>query len=215
MAGASPIVPVPQLKDILRVEGPDDKGVLVAILRYLGTDDKVQVKDSGGIDNLLAAIPVELKGSDLGRLGIVVDADDAVQPRWDALRHILTAAGYGKVPRKPATGGTILRDADLPVVGIWIMPDNQVPGAIEHFVHSLISTGDALWPLAEATIQSVVAVERRFVPAQEMKASVHTWLAWQEEPGRPMGQAITKRYLDPASPHADALCDWLRKLFAL
>jgi hypothetical protein len=55
--------------------------------------------------------------------------------------------------------------------------------------------------------------DRRFPQTQEMKANIHTWLAWQEEPGKPMGQAITKRYLDAAAPHAQQLMDWLCKLF--
>ena len=48
-----------------------------------------------------------------------------------------------------------------------------------------------------------------------MKAHVHTWLAWQKEPGKPMGQAITKRYLDANAPHAQQLIVWIRKLFGL
>lgn len=47
------------------------------------------------------------------------------------------------------------------------------------------------------------------------KANIHTWLSWQEEPGKPMGQAITKRYLDTSAPHAQQLIDWMRRLFAL
>ncbi len=38
---------------------------------------------------------------------------------------------------------------------------------------------------------------------------------WQEEPGKPMGQAITKRYLDATAPQAQQLIRWIRKLFDL
>ncbi|GAC1468243.1 MAG: hypothetical protein PVS3B1_23760 [Ktedonobacteraceae bacterium] len=44
---------------------------------------------------------------------------------------------------------------------------------------------------------------------------LHTWLAWQEEPGTPMGQAITKRYVDASSPHALPLISWFRRVFGL
>lgn len=47
------------------------------------------------------------------------------------------------------------------------------------------------------------------------KAYLHTWLAWQEEPGKPMGQAITKKYVDAQAPHAQLLISWLRQLFEL
>lgn len=103
----------------------------------------------------------------------------------------------------------------MPSVGVWIMPDNASAGAVEHFAALLVPAGDALWPLAEVTIQSVIATQRRFGATYELKATMHTWLAWQVELGRPMGQAITKRYLDPTSSHAKPLCDWLRNLFSL
>ena len=48
-----------------------------------------------------------------------------------------------------------------------------------------------------------------------MKAQLHTWLAWQEQPGTPLGLAITNRYLDANAPHAQKLMDWIRQLFDL
>lgn len=47
------------------------------------------------------------------------------------------------------------------------------------------------------------------------KAMIHTWLAWQREPGRPMGLAITKRFLDPEAPSAMEFVAWVRRLFDL
>lgn len=195
------------------MEGPDDLGVLVAVLQHLGMDQRVRVKPSGGINQLLADLPTQLKESDLARLGVVVDADTDAQGWWDALRAVLFKFGYSHVPRKPSATGTIITDVDRPTVGIWIMPDNQHPGAVEHFARQLVASADVLWPEAEATIRRVAMIDRRFAPVYEMKAIIHTWLAWQAEPGRPMGQAITKRFLDPASAHANALYAWLRALF--
>ncbi len=43
----------------------------------------------------------------------------------------------------------------------------------------------------------------------------HLQLAWQKEPGKPMGLAITARYLDANAPYAQELLDWIRKLFNL
>jgi hypothetical protein len=48
-----------------------------------------------------------------------------------------------------------------------------------------------------------------------MKAQLHTWLAWQEQPGTPLGLAITNRYLDADALHAQQLMDWIRQLFDL
>lgn len=215
MMGSASLFPPAQAKGVIRVEGPDDKAVLVAMLQYLGVGGKIEVKDSGGINGLLAAVPVELKGSELGQLGIVVDADTDIGARWDALKSVLAKAGYAAVPALPEHGGTIIQEGERPKVGIWIMPDNTSVGAVEDFVSALVPSGDTLWPLAATTVSHVITVERRFIPSYQPKAIMHTWLAWQAEPGRPMGQAITKRFLDPSLPNATTLCTWLRTLFSL
>jgi hypothetical protein len=65
-------------------------------------------------------------------------------------------------------------------------------------------------------VQKVIATKRfKFRLEHRSKACVHTWLAWQEEPGTPMGQAITARYLDADALHAQQLMRWFRKVFDL
>jgi hypothetical protein len=54
---------------------------------------------------------------------------------------------------------------------------------------------------------------RHFSEPSTPKAQIHTWLAWQEEPGQPFGIAVTARYLDADAPHAQKLVDWVRRLF--
>ncbi len=53
----------------------------------------------------------------------------------------------------------------------------------------------------------------RFRPTYRIKAKIHTWLAWQKEPGKPLGQAITATYFNANAPHAQELIDWIRRLF--
>jgi len=95
------------------------------------------------------------------------------------------------------------------------MPDNTIPGMIEHFIGLLRPKNDVLWPLAEKVVQQVANTDCRFPTTQMAKARIHTWLAWQKEPGMPMGQAITARYLDADAPHALRLISWIRDLFDL
>jgi len=196
-------------------EGPDDAQVLYHLLRYYGLDTYITIQQKEGIDNLLEALEVELKRPAETRLGIIVDADIDVASRWQSLRHKLIEAGYTSVSLHPASGGTILKQERRPMVGLWLMPDNTIPGMLEDFMSLLIPAGDILWPMAQGIVQQVTITDRRFPQTQEMKANIHTWLAWQEEPGKPMGQAITKRYLDATAPHAQQLISWLRKLFDL
>lgn len=197
------------------VEGPDDAQVFFHLLRYYGLDTKVTIQEKEGIDNLLKALEVEFKRRAETRLGIVVDADIDIAIRWQSLRHKLIEAGYTTVPLHPSPGGAILRQEGLPMVGLWLMPDNTIPGMIEDFMSLLIPAGDILWPMAQDIVQQVITRDQRFPQTQEMKANIHTWLAWQEEPGKPMGQAITKRYLDAAAPDAQQLIRWIRQLFDL
>ena len=42
-----------------------------------------------------------------------------------------------------------------------------------------------------------------------------TWLAWQEVPGRPIGQAIAKKYLDPEASYAQLFIQWIREVFEI
>jgi hypothetical protein len=54
---------------------------------------------------------------------------------------------------------------------------------------------------------------RLFKQLDQPKALIHTWLAWQSEPGRPFGVAIKAGFLEHARPEADVLVGWLQRLF--
>jgi hypothetical protein len=197
------------------VEGPEDAHVFTHLLRVYHLDTHVTIQQKEGIDNLIESLEVELKRRAETRLAIVVDADIDIASRWQAVRHRLLHAGYSSIPLHPDPRGTILKQDGKPTVGIWLMPDNTVSGMLEDFVSLLIPANDALRPIAEASVKQAIAVERRFPETQVIKANIHTWLAWQEEPGKPMGLAITKRYFDATSAHAQQFIDWLRRLFEI
>ena len=52
-----------------------------------------------------------------------------------------------------------------------------------------------------------------FKPTHKSKAEVHTYLALQDEPGNPMGLAITKKTLDPETKIAQTFINWIKKLY--
>lgn len=55
---------------------------------------------------------------------------------------------------------------------------------------------------------------RRFdATLRRSKAIVHTFLAWQAEPGKPYGQGIRAGYLATAHPLAAAFVAWLEAVF--
>lgn len=205
--------------NLLFVEGTDDEHVFYALLNCYQLPQCFKIKNKGGIENLLGTLPTELTvNSELERLGIVVDADTNIETRWKALQNILRKLGSVEMPITPDPNGTIVTveqpDRTL-IVGIWVMPDNMLPGMLEDFVSFLVPTGDSLWIRAGDCLAQIPEPERRFSIDHYIKAHLHTWLAWQEEPGRPLGQAITRRYLNATAPHAQQFVNWLKRLFDL
>lgn len=201
--------------NVLLVEGRDDAQVFFHLLQRHHLEKRLTIQNKDGIEKLLKELDVELDRPRLGRLGIVVDADVNISPRWQSLQDRLRECGYRDLPLSPDPDGTVIEQENRPTVGIWLMPNNTLPGMLEDFVGLLVPTGDVLWPMAEDIVQKVIVKDRRFPQTQRTKAHIHTWLAWQKEPGKPMGQAITKRYLDTTTPHAQRLIDWIRRLFNL
>jgi hypothetical protein len=199
-------------KHMLMVEGPDDAHVVKHICgqRKIGN-----IKPYEGKDNLLKAIGPQLKGSDITAIGIMLDADTNLQASWRAIVDRLKKAGYPDVPVDPDKDGTVIESPPnslLPRVGIWLMPDNKVPGILEDFLRFLVPQEDALWAYAEASIDGLPN-PKRFTDLNKPKAIIHTWLAWQEEPGKPFGQAISARYFDPTLPAGDVFAMWLQRVF--
>ncbi len=204
-------------KRILLVEGPDDEHVMKHLCGNRRIAHLDEVKPHGGVDILLESIPVRLKASQEGDIvGVVIDADIDLGARWQSLQDRLIRAGYLDVPRQPTPDGTILSPPPgtlLPRVGIWIMPDNQTRGILEDFLRFLVPEGSALFRHVESSVDAIPEGEVRFTQLAQPKAIIHTWLAWQAEPGKPLGTAITARFLDPGVAQVDVLVSWLNRLF--
>ena len=204
-------------KKMLLVEGKDDEYVLKCLSGNRRGPRFDEVVHHGGDTKLLDAVPVWLKAEmDETIVGIVMDADTDIDARWQSLRDRLVKLGYTAVPKAPAADGTVIdapAGALLPRVGIWIMPDNQTNGILEDFLRFLVPTNSMLYNHVVNSVEAIPPGEQKFGPLRKPKALIHTWLAWQKEPGKPMGQAITARYLDPTVPQVDVLISWLNKLF--
>ena len=199
---------------VLLLEGKDDDSVFFHLLSYYQIPENLfKRKKKDGFSQIINHLDVELDASGLERLGIVVDADVDLLARWQSLRNKLITCGYTDVPNAPRPEGTMIQESDRPVVGVWIMPNNVHSGMLEDFIRTLVPDGDLLWNRAENCVNEIPEPERRFSVAS--KAHIHTWLAWQEEPGTLMGAAINKRYLNADALSAQQLMGWIRRLFNL
>ncbi|MCP4221302.1 MAG: hypothetical protein GY765_42140, partial [bacterium] len=100
-----------------------------------------------------------------------------------------------------------------PLLGIWIMPDNRNPGMLEDFVMEMVDK-KALQAAADCVAKAKEKGFTAYKSPHHSKAVIHTWLSWQDEAGRPMGQAITGQVLKPETKSAKLFIDWLIKLFS-
>lgn len=207
--------PAKPSKNLIVTEGKNDVYVFHHLLAYHKIEEGIiDFNSYDGVTILLEVLPEQLRASGLERLGIVVDADTDLNARWDSLKFILAKAGYLNLPANPLPEGTIIYQEYLPIVGVWIMPDNKLPGMLEDFVSFLVPQGDPLWEQAKDCLNEIPEPQRKF-KQHFAKAHIHTWLAWQEEPGTPLGSAINKRYLDADAIDAQKLMGWVRRLFDL
>jgi hypothetical protein len=82
---------------------------------------------------------------------------------------------------------------------------------LEDFFSSLsFVEADDLWAHAQRVVQDLPRREFR----HEVKANVHTWLAWQSNPGQPMGVSIKVNPKGATSDAAEAFLRFVREMLA-
>lgn len=192
----------------------------ITIREQEGVDKLKKRLNETAFNNLLEDLPVELKGSEVLALGIIVDADLDITARWQSLANRLKDLKYRDVPDLPEPNGTILTHSkDLPKIGVWLMPDNTLPGMLEDFVKLLVPDEQKeLMQRAVEAVESIPEKERQFVNENSdktAKAQIHTYLAWQSRPGVPYGIAIREKFLKADSPNTENLMMWIKELFDL
>ena len=202
---------------VLLVEGVNDQHVVWHLCEAHKLPECFAVEEMGGKEPLLESLYGYFRRDPLAypTVGILLDADESPESAWYAVTNRLRDEGYS-VPSRLDAGGLVLDHptGDGPRVGVWLMPDNSLPGKVEDFVRLLIPAGDELAVETDGALKVIEDKNvQRYAAKDRPKAFIHTWLAWQDEPGKPMGTAITKRYLDPNSTQAARFVAWLRQLF--
>lgn len=201
----------------LLVEGTDDKFSIIEFTQRHGLDWELPtpslpyVHACGSDEQVLADIPAAVNS--YARLGIVLDADDAPIARWERIRLILKGKQV-EAPEFPKDVGTLIEGSrPRSRIGIWLMPDNRLPGRLEDFLTTLIPTDDKVWPHAQSCSVEAQSLGAAFKPVHLGKAQFRTWLAWQRQPGLPPGKAIQRKALSENSPVALLFLTWFKGLF--
>jgi len=211
-------------KKHLLVEGNSDLYAIAKLMsKHTVWEEKkpytVQIKDCGGVEKILEPkfISTELKSPEVEILGIVVDADNSSNARWDKLRTLCKPT-FHSLPEIMPTTGFIEKNADEgKKLGIWIMPDNQSVGMMETFMHNLVTNQDekVCWAHAQASTKEALKKGATYRPVHKDKANIYTWLAWQDEPGQTVGGALMQNILNAKAPYTVPFVNWFCELFEL
>jgi hypothetical protein len=207
----------------LLVEGHDDLHAIVQLMAVhvrwgeRPNEWPVVIEPCGGIDPILAAefIPTKLTSREVEILGVVIDANDGFDTRWNRLRHLCKPL-FPSIPDILPRTGLNISNSDGKKLGIWIMPDNSSRGMMESFMTYLIpNPAQSIWVLAQQATANAVAQGARCRDVHRDKANIFTWLAWQDPPGQVIGTAFLQKALDAQAPYAASFVEWFTNLFEL
>ncbi len=202
---------------VLLVEGDNEQWVLPEFIEKNGViwGDKrnnriVEIKPFHGKEKLnRTLLNMEIEASGLRILGIILDADDSPDNTWKSVRNLL-AEKYPDIPKDLHESGLIYSVPEQVKIGVWIMPNNKEGGMLETFLQP---RDKKLWEFAEQSCKQAKDHGACFKDSHSDKAKIHTWLAWQDPPGRQLGYAIKESILLPDSPQAKAFMKWFTALF--
>lgn len=199
---------------VLLVEGENDCHVVLALCAKYKIPQVFGIYQCGSDGQALRRINALIAGPNPPRiLGLVIDADNPnLGGRWKSIQGKLSHYGY-TFPEVPSLSGTILNSPNEETrLGFWLMPNNQDDGMLEDFCSEMIGENSvgAVCECIKLARQKGCAT---FKEVHYSKAVVHTFLALQDEPGRPLGQAITAQTLKPDTATAQAFVAWLNRLF--
>ena len=210
----------------LHVEGRDDQHSLVALLKRHGIayadpferspPDLPEFKPAGSLEKLLKGMVTTIKASTGRAVGFLLDADAPLIDRWRAVRHWLEATGVIGLPETPPAEGFIgISSRFTTRVGVWLMPDNQRDGKLEDFLRDLIDEHDRLIGHAESSTDAAKDLGSLFSDPDRIKAIIHTWLAWQVEPGKRFGIAMNAGWFRHDTETAQRFVRWFKTLYAI
>lgn len=198
---------------VLLVEGADDCHVVMAVCAAHDVPQTFGIYACGNDDRVLKRLNALIVQPDPpGTIGIVLDADHDANQRWREVRTKLRAHNY-IFPEYPAMNGTIIdTPANMPKLGIWLMPNNRESGMLEDFCLTMVDAATQAY-VSNTVMNAQKEGRCTFKPIHFTKAVIHTYLAWQNEPGSPLGLSITRHALQAQTEVAIAFTAWLNRLF--
>ena len=175
-----------------------------------------KVDPRNGLENLLDSIELDVKLNTNRTVGFLLDADCPLSARWESVKERLIKVGVSDLTNSPPARGFISESVEYKVrVGVWLMPDNVNDGKLEDVLKTLIEENDPLLEHAEESALLARCYGAVFTENDRIKAIIHTWLAWQKEPGLPYGLAMRAKFFRHDSKAANAFVQWFKNLYQI
>lgn len=188
---------------VLLVEGKDEVQFLTALFNVKNIQN-VQVIDTGGRDKFKKDF-LTLKNTPgfnkVTSLGIIQDADDNAQDRFDSICSTLEKCSL------PAPDQMASFTSETPKVGIFILPDCQSEGMLESLCLSTIKSKNKVLKCIDDFIQ---CLEQK--PKNIDKARCRAFLSAMQEDTPSLGVAAQKGYWNFDSDKLKPLLDFLSNL---
>lgn len=201
---------------VLLVEGDNDCHVVMALCAAHNVPETFGIyqcgSDAGVLKRLNALI---IRPNPPQVIGVMLDADKpSLEGRWQSIKDKLKNNHHSyALPITPNADGTVVEsDTDKPKLGFWLMPNNQDSGMLEDFCAELAEPASLAFA-RECVEQAHRRNVTTFKEVHRSKAVIHTYLAWHDEPGYPLGKAITRQALRPHTDVAVRFTNWLIRLF--
>ena len=203
---------------LLFVEGRNDKEVIYRIENHYRLAGICDVKEMGSDSEAFEAFTLYLneQASKADRVGLVIDADQDFNNRWKSIRLALTNSNNYSVPLNFPPEGLILdsNTPNKPKIGVWIMPNNSSVGMLEDFLIKMVPGDDDLIPEVTKALNDIEALgKNRYKKIHRSKAWMHTYLAWQDEPGNTLATAVASFQLNSSAAIVKSFADWMVRLY--
>lgn len=213
-------------ESLLLVEGKNDCHTIFQLIHLVsGREPEFGIRQCGNDDEVLRVLSSRrvARPSPQKVLGVVLDADidglgsdDVVRSRMDQIRS--RVGPFYDLPAVFPEDGLILdptaarSNRRLPRLGVWLMPNNRAFGMFEDLLLAGLPDGAAAYVLS--------AVERarkdgfaRFRDAHLSKATIRTFVAWQDPDIQYLGLAVKARLFPNIEGKCGAFVGWLGRLF--
>lgn len=205
----------------LLVEGAEELRVIPQLMAANGVtwnrgEEPLNIINCDGVENLLKPkyISAQLKTPNgLTHLGIIIDADEEPDNRWKSLYNACLPNIPNLPQNLPAAGLIITLESGIKF-GVWMMPDNQSRGMLETFLAYLVPDNN-LW---QYTQNKVIEAKQQGATYRDYhldKANIHTYLAWQDPPGKQLHDAVKQRILNQSYPQSANFLRWLQELYEI